>query len=98
MCRSLHCYVMKLYIGALFELASDEGLIDIVEGEVAINFILTNGFSYGAVPIRVSTLTYSEFTERGYNLADHFDSDDIPVDAADGMPLLHIITTLEDHV
>lgn len=67
---------------------SDEGLIDIIEGKDVVNYVLTSGFSYGAVPIRVSTMTYSEFTAGGYNLSDSFDSDQIPVDAANGRLML----------
>ena len=72
----------------MFELRSREGLIDIIEGESVSNDVLTSGFSYGAVPIRVSTMTYSEFTAGGYNLSDSFDSDQIPTDAADGRLML----------
>ena len=73
----------------MFELTSDEGLIDIIEGEGVTNYILASGFSYGAVPIRVTTMTYSDFTAGGYNLSHSFDSDEVPVDAADGM-VMHV--------
>ena len=76
---------MHIHVGAVFEPQSDDGVIDIVEGEIGFNILFGNGFSYGAVPIRVTTFTYSEFAARGYNLEDEFDSDDIPMDAADGV-------------
>ena len=44
----------------------------------------SSGFSYGAVPIRISTLTYSEYEAKGFNLEDDFDAVDVPNDAADG--------------
>ena len=72
-------------IGAEFEFISDEGIIDIVEGAIALNPLVSSGFSYGAVPIRVTSFTYSQFAERGYTLEDSFDSGDIPMDAADGV-------------
>ena len=42
------------------------------------------GFSYGAVPIKVSTLTYSEYAARGFNLENDFSPSVIPANAADG--------------
>ena len=74
----------------VIELQSDEGLINAFEGEVAYHQLLASGFSYGAIPVRVSILTYSEYTARGFNLGDEFDSDVIPPDAADGTVLINI--------
>ena len=42
------------------------------------------GFSYGAVPIKVSTLTYSEYAARGFDLENDFSPSVIPANAADG--------------
>ena len=66
-------------------LASEEGFIDIIEGEINIDFLFTTGFAYGRIPITVSTLTYSQYEARGFSLADNFDADETPADAADGM-------------
>lgn len=75
-----------LLLGLLFELDSDEGFIDITEGQTHhANFLLNTGFAYGDIPIRVSTLTYSQFEARGFSLDDKFDSDETPGDPADGM-------------
>ena len=61
-----------------------EGIIDISE-ELVVGFAIdATGFSYGAVPIKISTLTYSEYAARGYNLEDDFSPSVIPADAADG--------------
>ena len=86
-------FVLKLsshiLLGVVIELQSDEGLIDALEGEVAYRQILASGFSYGAIPVRVSILTYSEYAARGFNLSDEFDFDVIPPNAADGtLPIL----------
>lgn len=54
-----------------------------MEGENVVNVILAEGFSYGSVPISVSTLSFSEFMEEGYILTDFFNSSDIPDNAAD---------------
>ena len=72
-------------IAAVFELPSVEGVIDILEGEEYEEELRSSGFSYSTVPIRVYSLTYSEYTARGYTLEDDFDSNVIPADAADGM-------------
>ena len=65
---------------------SDDGFIDITEGQTyRADFVLTSGFAYGDIPIRVSTLTYSQFEARGFSLDDDFDSNGTPDAAADGM-------------
>lgn len=46
--------------------------------------MFASGFSYSAVPIKISTLTYTEYQARGFDLEDDFDAGDVPVDAADG--------------
>jgi hypothetical protein len=67
------------------ELLSADGIIDIVEGLPSSDVLTTSGFSYGSIPIRISTLTYSEYAASGYDLEDDFDPSVIPMDAADGM-------------
>ena len=79
--------VMFLLLAAVFELPSDEGVIDIIEGGQYEEALRSSGFSYGSVPIRVYSLTYSEYTARGFNLEDDFDSNVIPANAADGLLL-----------
>lgn len=76
------CYV---YVGVEIELDSEEGLIDIIEGVLSLNSFFTEGFSYGPFAITMSILTFSEYEERGYNLADSFESDEIPANAANGL-------------
>ncbi len=66
------------------ELLSVDGIIDIIEGLPSSDVLTTSGFSYGSIPIRISTLTYSEYAASGYDLEDDFDPSVIPVDAADG--------------
>ena len=46
--------------------------------------MISSGFSYGAVPIKISTLTYTEYQARGFNIESDFDEGDVPDDAADG--------------
>ena len=70
-------------------LESEQGLIDVVEGDhynIAIAGSITiSGFSYGAIPLHVSLLTYSAYYEsRGSNLRDEFESAVIPANSADG--------------
>ena len=72
-------------VGVEIELDSEEGVIDITEGVFSLNSFSTEGFSYGYFTITMSILTYSEHEERGYNLANDFESDDIPANAANGL-------------
>ena len=73
-------------IGVTIELFSyDEGLINATEGNSIFIDLLFSGYSFGLIPVRVSTLTYSEYMARGFNIANEFHSDVIPNDAADGM-------------
>ena len=67
----------------MFTLSTD-GIFDVPEGLIHLDQIIATGFSYGAVPISLSTLTYGEFAAEGYNLSDSFASNDIPSYAADG--------------
>ena len=83
MCQLLYC----ICVGVEIELDSEEGLIDVNEGILSLNLFTTEGFSYGSFAIRMSILTYSEYEERGYNLADNFETDDIPANAANGLSL-----------
>lgn len=69
----------------IHEFLSDDGIIDVTEGQPYTDILLISGFSYGSIPIRISTLTYSEYTARGYDLEDDFDPSVIPIDPADGM-------------
>jgi hypothetical protein len=68
----------------VFELPSEEGVISIVEGVEYEEDLISSGFSYGTVPIRVYSLTYSEYAASGFSLEDSFDSSVIPANAADG--------------
>jgi hypothetical protein len=68
----------------VFGFSSDRGVIGITEGIEYENFLQYSGFSYGAVPISISSLSYSEYAASGFNLEDSFDSSVIPSDAASG--------------
>ena len=81
-----------LLIAAVFELTSDEGVIDIIEGMVYLNVLRFSGFTYDTVPIRVYSLSYSEYEARGFSLADDFDLDDIPMTSANGLLVLDLTT------
>lgn len=81
-------------LAAVFELPSAEGVIDILEGGEYEEELLFSGFSYSTVPIRVYSLTYSEYTERGFNLQDDFDSNVIPANAADGLLQIIVINNV----
>ena len=80
-------YHVLICVGVEIELDSEEGLIDINEGELPFNLFSTEGFSYGPFVVTMSILTYSEFEDRGYNLTDSFETDDIPENAANGLLL-----------
>ena len=80
--------VSLLLIAAVFELPSDEGVIDIMEGGEYEEYLLSSGFSYDRVPIRVYSLTYSEYAAAGFNLEDNFDANVIPANAANGLLFL----------
>lgn len=72
------------HAAAVFGVPSNEGIIDISE-DIGTGFAIdASGFSYGAVPIKISTLTYSEYAARGFNLEDSFDSSVIPANPASG--------------
>ena len=62
----------------------DGGIADIPEGVAVFTTLSASGFSYGAIPVRVSLLNYSAFASRGYNLDDFFDPASIPSNSADG--------------
>ena len=62
----------------------EENIYDIKEGGQLELPILTSGFSYGSIPLTVSLITYSEYMDRGFNLTDGFESEDLPIDAATG--------------
>lgn len=81
-------HVLLLLIAAVFELPSDEGVIGIMEGGEYVEELLSSGFSYSTVPIRVYSLSYSEYTAAGFNLEDSFDANIIPANAANGLLLL----------
>ena len=87
---SINDYILflLLLIAAVFELPSDEGVIGIMEGEEYVEELLSSGFSYSTVPIRVYSLTYSEYAATGFNLEDSFDANVIPANAANGLLLL----------
>ncbi len=77
--------VLCLYVGVEIELDSEEGVIDVNEGVQSLNIFYTEGFSYGPIAITMSIFTYSEYEERGYDLADSFEADEIPANAANGL-------------
>ena len=63
---------------------SDTSIIDATEGHNMLRIELSiSGFTYGAVTIKISVLTYSEYTAKGYSLKDDFSPDLIPTAAAD---------------
>lgn len=72
------------YLGISIEVESDDGLIRTTEGTLPFVPIVFNGFNYGILFVRVTTLTYSEYAARGFNIEDEFDPEDIPAVAADG--------------
>lgn len=63
-------------------------VFNVTEGELLSLTLFSDGFSYGVIPVTVSLLTYSEYTDLGLNLTDAFDLDDIPEDEADGKHFL----------
>ncbi len=69
---------------AVFGISSNEGILDLSEDFVLDFLIDATGFSYGAVPIKISSLTYSEYAARGFNLESDFSPSVIPASAADG--------------
>ena len=77
-------YALAISTAAVVGVFSVEGIIDISEDLVLGFSIDATGFSYGAVPIKISTLTYSEYAARGFNLENDFGPSVIPADAADG--------------
>ena len=76
-------YVLSAVV--ISELLSDDGIIDIAEGESYSSPLFLGGFSYGDIPLKISTLTYSEYAAGGYDLENDFDPSLIPMDAADGI-------------
>ena len=80
-------YHVLICVGVEIELVSEEGLIDVNEGELSLSLFSTEGFSYGPFVVTMTLLTYSEFEKRGYNLSDSFEADDIPENAANGLLL-----------
>ena len=76
-------------------LESEQGLIDVVEGDhdiTASGFITTTGFSYGAIPLYVLFLNYSGYESLGFNLRNEFESPVIPANSADGkLPIVVVI-------
>ena len=66
-------------------LDSDDGLISTREGGIHFSTVSFSGFSYGVVYVRISTLTYSEFAARGFNIDNEFAPGLIPAMSADGM-------------
>lgn len=77
----LSCQLDSISTAAVFGIFS---VLDLSE-DVFLGFSIdATGFSYGAVPIKISTLTYSEYAARGFNLENDFSPSVIPTDAADG--------------
>ena len=73
-----------LFSAVLIYLETNMSIYDIIEGGQLELQILTSGFSYGSIPLTVSLITYSEYMDRGFNLTDGFESEDLPIDAAIG--------------
>ena len=69
--------------GVTIEIDSDEGIIDLTEGQIHFILPYVDGFSYASIPLRVRTLTFSEYAAQGLDLTDDFDAEDIPITAAD---------------
>ena len=78
----------------MFGFLSDNGLIDVVEGQFDVRFLLGfSGFSYGAVPIRVLALTYSGFERVSGRDLPQFDR--APAAPADGkIAVTHALRSL----
>jgi hypothetical protein len=85
-------YPLSFSAAIINELLSVDGIIDIIEGLPSSDVLTTSGFSYGSIPIRISTLTYSEYAASGYDLEDDFDPSVTPMDAADGTRINGVIT------
>ena len=62
----------------------DASIFDITEGDIETLPIVPSGFSYGAIPVVVSLITYSQYMDRGFNLTEGFLPEDVPFDAATG--------------
>lgn len=85
--RTLSDVAVTIEIGTL----GGDGIIDVIEGQLSFQLPIVDGFSFASIPLQVSTLTYSEYAERGFDIADDFDIDEIPLDAADGISICNII-------
>ena len=64
---------------------SSEGVINTTEGRLPGIQLTILGYSYDSVTVMTSVLTYSEYTDSGYNLEENFNPDVIPPSAADSM-------------
>ena len=77
-------YYYNVYIALDIRVRGATSVIDVTEGHSMPRIGLSiSGFTYGAVTITISILTYSEYTARGYSLEDDFSPDLIPTTAAD---------------
>ena len=85
--RTLSDVAVTIEIGTL----GGDGIIDVIEGQLSFGLPIVDGFSFASIPLQVSTLTYSEYAERGFDIADDFDIDEIPLDAADGISICNVI-------
>ena len=72
------------FAAVIINIGFEGSVFGITEGNILTLPIVTSGFSYGAIPVVVSLITYSEYMDRGFNLTDEFLPDEIPVDAATG--------------
>ena len=59
-------------------------MIEVAEGQTVLLELLVFGFSYGEIPVRVTTFTYDQFRARGFDLREEFSSLLLPEAAADG--------------
>ena len=80
----LSCELDSITTAAVFGIISAEGALDLSEDIFLFFSIDATGFSYGAVPIKISALTYSEYAARGFNIENDFNPSIIPANAADG--------------
>ena len=64
-------------------------MIEIAEGQPVQLELLVFGFSYGEIPVQVTTLTYDQFRARGFDLTEEFSSIIVPEAAADGKLCYH---------
>ena len=81
----MRAYTPFFTAAGVFTFGPPNGIFNFTEGDLLLQQIFGTGFTYGGVPIRVTTFTYDQFASRGYDLLSFFNANDVPSDAADGM-------------